>query len=95
MGQVRFRVMNDSFYVLLRSYVRVDGVRVRILDTRIFHEYGTNFLLREFKHQESDFTSLRAKGFTPGSDWMLSATQADEVAQFMPTVGKINEKITF
>jgi type 2A phosphatase activator TIP41 len=33
---VRFRVMKDCFFVLLRSYTRVDHVLVRILDTRIF-----------------------------------------------------------
>jgi type 2A phosphatase activator TIP41 len=33
---VRFRVMSDCFFVLLRSYTRVDHVLVRILDTRIF-----------------------------------------------------------
>ena len=41
MGQCRFRVMNDSWYILLRSYVRVDGVRVRIMDTRLFHDFTT------------------------------------------------------
>ena len=40
MSKVRFRVMKDCFYVLLRYYLRVDGVSVRIFDTRIFHEYG-------------------------------------------------------
>ena len=32
----RFRVMADCFYVLFRSYTRVDHVLVRILDTRVF-----------------------------------------------------------
>ena len=31
---VRFRVMNDCWFILLRSYTRVDHVLVRILDTR-------------------------------------------------------------
>ena len=34
---VRFRVMHDCFFLLQRSYIRVDHVTVRILDTRIFH----------------------------------------------------------
>ena len=37
MSKLRFRVMKDCFYVLLRSYLRVDGMKVRIFDTRIFH----------------------------------------------------------
>lgn len=35
-ANVRFRVMNNCFFILLRSYTRVDHVLVRILDTRIF-----------------------------------------------------------
>lgn len=47
MSQVRFRVMADCFYVLLRFYCRVDGVKVRILDTRLFHDFATqNVILR-------------------------------------------------
>ena len=33
---VRFRVMADCWFVLFRSYTRVDHVLVRILDTRLF-----------------------------------------------------------
>lgn len=72
MGQARFRVMNDCFYILLRSYVRVDGVRVRLMDTRIFHDFTSNYLLREFTHKEGDYTEIRANGFNPSSEWMLS-----------------------
>ena len=50
MSQVRFRVMSDSWFVLVRYYLRVDGMLVRLLDTRMYHEFGTNTILREFKH---------------------------------------------
>ena len=59
MGQCRFRVMNDSWYVLLRSYVRVDGVKVRILDTRLYHDFTTNCIMREFTHREGNYEELR------------------------------------
>jgi len=48
MSKVRFRVMENCFYILLRFFLRVDGVKVRIFDTRIFHEFGTDFVHREF-----------------------------------------------
>ncbi len=47
-ANVRFRVMDDCFFILLRSYVRVDHVLVRILDTRIYHEFDTNTIIRDF-----------------------------------------------
>ena len=59
MAQTRFRVMEDCYFILVRYYLRVDGVRVRMFDTRIYHEFGTNHLIREFKHLESDFEMLR------------------------------------
>jgi type 2A phosphatase activator TIP41 len=55
MSQIRYRVMANAFFILFRYYLRVDGVKVRLFDTRMFHEFGTNYILREFKHLESDF----------------------------------------
>ena len=95
MGQCRFRVMNDSWYILLRSYVRVDGVMVRILDTRLFHDFQTCHILREFTHREGSFDELRQAGFSLSSEWMLSQTQADEVAQSTPLRLKVNDRIEF
>lgn len=56
---VRFRVMNDSFFLLFRSYTRVDHVTVRILDTRLYHEFSTNNIIRDFTHKESSYEELK------------------------------------
>jgi len=37
MSKVRFRLMENCFYVLVRYYLRIDKLKVRIIDTRIFH----------------------------------------------------------
>ena len=94
-SMVRFRAMADSFFVLVRYYLRVDNVCVRIFDTRIYHEFGSNHLLREFKHLEGSYEEIRANGHSLSSEWMLSETQADEVAPKMPELLKLVEKITF
>ena len=70
MSKVRFRVMKDCWYVLLRFFLRVDGTTVRIYDTRIFHEFGKNFIHREFQHKESKWNELRAIGFDLSSEWI-------------------------
>ena len=54
-GEFRFRVMNDCFFGLIRSYLRVDDVIIRILDTRIFHDFKNNYILREFTHREDEW----------------------------------------
>jgi type 2A phosphatase activator TIP41 len=48
MMSLRFRVMKDCFYVLVRYYLRVDEVIVRIFDTRIFHHFEKNYIIRDF-----------------------------------------------
>lgn len=91
--QLRFRVMGDCFYVLHRYYLRVDQVLVRIFDTRIFHSFDENVILREFQHKESSFDELRQKGFNLSSDWSLSKTQADEVFPQLGLKTKVLDQI--
>ncbi|KAF0978285.1 hypothetical protein FDP41_002800 [Naegleria fowleri] len=55
---VKIRVMNHSFYVLMRFFLRVDGVCIRCIDTRLFHKFGQNYLLREFSIRESSWKDL-------------------------------------
>uniref|UniRef100_A0A7S4GGT6 TIP41-like protein n=1 Tax=Eutreptiella gymnastica TaxID=73025 RepID=A0A7S4GGT6_9EUGL len=49
---VRYRVMPNCFFILLRHWLRVDEVVSRLHDTRIFHEFGTDHLVRELCHKE-------------------------------------------
>jgi type 2A phosphatase activator TIP41 len=56
--------MDDCFFVLLRSYVRIDNVLVRILDTRLYHEFGSNILIRDFTHKEASYDELALKGYS-------------------------------
>jgi type 2A phosphatase activator TIP41 len=77
---LRYRVMGDCFYILHRYYLRVDEVLVRIFDTRLFHSFDTEYVIREFQYKESTYDELRAKGFkVKSSEWSLSKQQADEV----------------
>lgn len=70
MSKVRFRVMKDCFFVLLRSYLRVDEAGVRIMDTRLFHKFGDNLIHREFCYKESTFQELEETGFLVSDEWL-------------------------
>lgn len=71
-ANVRFRIMSNCFFLLLRSYIRVDHVLVRILDTRVFHKFGDNYMIRDFQVREASYSELKKKGFKLSSDWSLS-----------------------
>lgn len=49
----KFRCMPSGFFVLLRFYLRVDGVMARINDTRFHWEKGNRFIKREFSSREN------------------------------------------
>ena len=87
--------MSDCLYVLHRYYLRVDEVLVRIFDTRLFHSFDTDYVIREFQYKESTFDELRAKGFKITSEWSLSKQQADEVFPTLALKTRKVDKIVF
>eukprot|EP00049_Salpingoeca_infusionum_P026074 m.23542 g.23542 ORF g.23542 m.23542 type:complete len:296 (-) comp8515_c0_seq2:1466-2353(-) len=57
----KIRCMPSSIYVLQRQFVRVDGVLLRLCDTRIFHEIGTNLLVIHASEHELNIPSVLEK----------------------------------
>ncbi|XP_061558592.1 TIP41-like protein isoform X2 [Phycodurus eques] len=70
------RVMPTSFFTLLRFFLRVDGVLIRINDTRLYHEAGQKYMLREFCTRESNIAELKS---VPASLY----TDPNEIAQHL------------
>ncbi|KAJ3057618.1 hypothetical protein HK102_011012, partial [Quaeritorhiza haematococci] len=58
---VRVRVMPSCFLVLLRYFLRVDEVLFRIHDTRIYHQFGSAYMLREFSASEHTYSFVKDK----------------------------------
>jgi hypothetical protein len=50
--------MKSCFFILSRYWLRLDGVVFRLFDTRIYHEFGTDFVLREVQFKESSYQSI-------------------------------------
>ncbi|KAF8980228.1 hypothetical protein BGZ46_004486 [Entomortierella lignicola] len=57
----KMRVMPSCFLILLRFFLRVDDVLFRIHDTRIYHRFGTDTVVRECSTRESSYRDTRAK----------------------------------
>lgn len=87
--------MADCFYVLHRYYLRVDEVIVRVYDTRLFHSFDADHVIREFQVKESSYAELRAAGFQLNSEWSLSKTQADEVFPKLKLKLRTVDKVVF
>jgi hypothetical protein len=59
---LKVRVMPSCFFLLLRCFVRVDDVLVRARETRLFHFFGSDTVIREARHSEATFAELEAAG---------------------------------
>lgn len=62
----KVRVMPSGWFVLLRFWLRVDGVLMRLRDTRlhcVFGEHSFPAILRESCWRECTFSALAAKGY--------------------------------
>lgn len=84
---VKIRIMPDSFFILLRYFLRVDNLLVRIIDTRIYYEVGKNYLLREHMAKENKIKDLRV------SSALLSNPQ--DLWDHLTTVSSEYDKIEF
>ena len=56
---IKIRVMPSSFYILQRFFLRVDGVVIRVYDTRIHHEAANQYMIREYTEKESLIKDLK------------------------------------
>jgi len=52
--------MPTVFFGLQRFFLRVDDVMFRAIDVRIYHEFGTNFIIRNFQDRSATFEELGA-----------------------------------
>ncbi|XP_078442673.1 TIP41-like family protein isoform X2 [Wolffia australiana] len=68
---VKVRVMPSCWFLLLRFWLRVDGVLMRLRDTRVFCAFdsdnGAPTIIRESCWREATFQSLSLKGFPSDS----------------------------
>ncbi|EDO46678.1 predicted protein [Nematostella vectensis] len=81
---VKMRVMQSSLFLLLRFFLRVDNVMVRINDTRLYHEAGTSYLLREYSSKEKEVSKLKC-----------SLVDPSELNEHLDTKLELFEKLEF
>ncbi|OVA15929.1 TIP41-like protein [Macleaya cordata] len=90
---VKVRVMPSCWFLLLRFWLRVDGVLMRLRDTRMYCAFENNtnpFILRESCWREATFQSLSAKGFPSDS---AAYSDPNLISQRLPVVMQKTQKL--
>lgn len=54
------RVMPSGFFILLRHFLRVDNVLLKIHDTRFHYEIGNNYIFKEFTMRGASYEELKS-----------------------------------
>ncbi|KAF7725055.1 hypothetical protein EC973_000462 [Apophysomyces ossiformis] len=85
---IRLRVMPSCFLILQRFFLRVDDVLFRINDTRLYHEFGSQFLIREYTSKEEHYQNIRKK-LPPGKADISILNDANWVATALPETPQV------
>eukprot|EP01094_Clydonella_sp_ATCC50884_P020372 TRINITY_DN4221_c1_g2_i2.p1 TRINITY_DN4221_c1_g2~~TRINITY_DN4221_c1_g2_i2.p1 ORF type:complete len:315 (+),score=108.57 TRINITY_DN4221_c1_g2_i2:125-1069(+) len=86
---VKLRVMPTCLFVLQRFFMRVDDVMFRVVDTRIFHDFGKPYVLRQKQVREATFKEL--EGQLPSD--RSSLAQEHLIVPLLPLKSEVNEEI--
>ncbi|XP_021277109.1 TIP41-like protein isoform X2 [Herrania umbratica] len=90
---VKVRVMPSSWFLLLRFWLRVDGVLMRLRDTRmhcVFDESANPVILRERCWREGTFQALSANGYPTDS---ASYSDPSIISQRLPVIMHQTQKL--
>lgn len=85
---VKIRVMPSGFYILLRNFVRVDKVQIKMNDTRFHFETGNDYILKEFTAKSAKIEQLK---HVPPALF----TNPQEIAELLPVDKKTWEVLIF
>ncbi|KAL1873971.1 hypothetical protein VTK73DRAFT_672 [Phialemonium thermophilum] len=86
---VKLRVMEHRMLLLCRLFMRLDNVVVRIRDTRLYIDFDTDEVIREYTAKEDSFANtkrnLMMSGLLP--DAVTAALRdANQIANILPVV---------
>ena len=58
---IKIRVMPQRLLLLAQFFLRLDGVLVRVRDTRVYVEFGTGEVVREWTAKEAEYGAVRQR----------------------------------
>ncbi|GAB1320089.1 Tap42 interacting protein [Madurella fahalii] len=86
---VKVRVMEQRMLLLCRLFMRLDNVLVRVRDTRVYVDFGTEVVMREYTAREDKFENVKRNLYMTGlmPDGVTAALRdPNEVANLLPVV---------
>ncbi|KAI9843695.1 MAG: hypothetical protein M1837_006163 [Sclerophora amabilis] len=89
----KIRVMPARLLLLCRFFLRLDDVVFRIRDTRVYVEFETGEVIREYVAKEEKFDSVKKRLAITRDDVPEMMRDANKLSELLPVVDKINERV--
>ncbi|EMR11765.1 hypothetical protein PNEG_00196 [Pneumocystis murina B123] len=90
---IKVRVMPERLLLLQRFFMRLDNVMFRIRDTRVYIEFSTGKVLREYIEKEAPYHEVLEKISSQQNDFGIFLTDPAWVASVLPTCEKTLEAL--
>ncbi|KIW05915.1 uncharacterized protein PV09_03108 [Verruconis gallopava] len=84
----KIRVMPERLLLLSRFFLRLDGVLFRIRDTRVFVEFETGEVIREYTAREEKYETIKSKLSYLKDEVTTVMRDPNKLAELMPVVEK-------
>jgi type 2A phosphatase activator TIP41 len=93
MLQCKLRVMPERMLLLSRFFLRLDGVLFRIRDTRVYVEFATGEVIREYTAREQEYEAVRRALAGTREDVLAIMRDPNALTQYVPVVETTLEKV--
>ncbi|RYC58735.1 hypothetical protein CHU98_g7494, partial [Xylaria longipes] len=94
---VKLRVHDERMLLLCRLYMRLDNVVCRIRDTRIYVDFASEVVTREYSAKEAGFNDVKQKLFMSGlrpDGITVALRDANRIADILPIVEHTLESVS-
>jgi type 2A phosphatase activator TIP41 len=89
----KIRVMPARLLLLMRFFMRLDDVLLRIRDTRVFVEFATGEVIREYTAREEKYETVRKALAGTKEDVLAIMRDPNRLSEYLPVVEKTSDRV--
>ena len=93
MLNVKIRVMPARLLLLSRFFMRLDDVMIRVRDTRIYVEFETGEVIREYVEKEKEYDKVKADLAHLRDDVSAAMRDPNQMAEALPVVRRFIDEV--
>ncbi|KAJ5637293.1 TIP41-like protein [Penicillium lividum] len=89
----KIRVMPERLLLLTRFFMRLDNVLIRLRDTRVYVDFQTREVIREYQSKECEYEKVRQILASTRGDIPALMRDANRLSEILPVVEKRSERV--